>query len=122
MNKAQALQEFWGSFGLPAYDENTVPDDAQMPYITYEVATDSLGNVVPVAASLWYRSNSWTAISLKALEIEGRLRDMNPPALKFDGGRLYLFRGTPFAQRMEDPEDGAVRRIYINANAEFLSA
>lgn len=122
MNKAQALQEFWGSFGLPAYDENTVPDDAQMPYITYEVATDSLGNIVPVAASLWYRSNSWTAISLKALEIEGRLRDMNPPALKFDGGRLYLFRGTPFAQRMEDPEDGAVRRIYINVNAEFLSA
>lgn len=37
MNKAQAIQAFWESFGVPAYEESTVPDDAVMPYITYSM-------------------------------------------------------------------------------------
>ena len=40
MDKAQALHSFWSGFGLTAYDENTVPDGAQLPYITYEVEGD----------------------------------------------------------------------------------
>ena len=40
MNKEQAIHFFWSQFGLPAYDENSVPDDAQMPYITYNVVID----------------------------------------------------------------------------------
>ena len=31
MDKFQAQQSFWSSFGLTAYDENTVPDDAEYP-------------------------------------------------------------------------------------------
>mgnify|MGYP007057717663 CR=1 FL=1 len=28
MNKTQALHQFWNSFGIDAYEENSVPDDA----------------------------------------------------------------------------------------------
>ena len=121
MDKAQALQHFWSSFGLAAYDSTVVPDNAQMPYITYSVSTDSLNNVVNMNASLWYRSSSWKDITEKADEIAEAIVKMNPPSIQLDNGRLYITKGTPFAQRMSD-EDGNVRRIYLNIQAEFFTA
>ena len=41
MTAEQTLHSFWSSFGLTAYDENSVPDDAVLPYITYSVSYDS---------------------------------------------------------------------------------
>lgn len=121
MTKAQALQSFWSGFGLPAYDSTDVPDNAQMPYITYSVSTDSLDNVVNMNASLWYRTSSWKDITDKADQIAEAIVKMNPPSIQLDNGRLYIAKGTPFAQRMSD-EDGNVRRIYLNIQAEFLTA
>ena len=69
MDKSQAIDNFWNRFGIPAYDENTVPQDAPLPRITYNVETDSLDNPVGMNASLWYRSRSWKDISKKAEEI-----------------------------------------------------
>ena len=69
MTKGQAIQKFWESFGIPAYDETTVPDDAQLPYITYSVHTGSLGDLCITNASLWYKSYSWKEISEKTEEI-----------------------------------------------------
>ena len=40
MTKAAAMYQFWNSFGLTAYEENTVKDDASFPYITYQLVTD----------------------------------------------------------------------------------
>ena len=42
MDKSQALNTFWNSFGIPAYDEYTVPDGTSIPYITYDTATDAV--------------------------------------------------------------------------------
>jgi hypothetical protein len=122
MDKAQALQTFWESFGIPAYEQTTVPETATMPYITYSVSTDSLDNVVNMSASLWYHSTSWKDISEKTEQIARYIVGMNPPSIKFDGGRLYIAKGTPFAQRMADPNDDMIRRMYLNIQAEFLSA
>lgn len=121
MNKEQALQSFWSSFGLPAYDENTVPDTAQMPYITYSTETDSFENVVNLTASIWYRSTSWAAITQKKNAIAENV-GVGGKVIKIDDGYVWLTRGTPFASRMSDPNDDAVRRIYINLEAEFLTA
>ena len=122
MDKAQAINAFWNSFEWAAYDEGTVPDDASMPRITYRVVTDSLGNPVMIPASLWDRSTSWERISKKAEEIGQAIVTMDPPAIKIDTGRLYLTKGSPFAQRMQEPSDDMVRRIYINVDAEFFTA
>lgn len=121
MDKAQAIQRFWEQFNLPAYDENTVDDSAVMPYITYGVSTGSIEDVINLSASVWYRSSSWTAITKKVDEIAKAIAEMNPPSIKIDGGRLYLVKGSPFAQRMDDPSDDSVRRIYLNLQAEFLT-
>lgn len=121
MNKSQALHNFWSSFGLKAYEQNSIPDDAVLPYITYETASDSLGNVLPLTASLWYRSNSWTAISQKAEEIAKYLEEVYPISQAIDGGRMYIARGTPFAQRMSDT-DTTIKRIVLNIAVEFFTA
>lgn len=121
MTKAQAIDYFWNSFGIKAYDENTVPDKPNFPYITYSVTTDDIGNVVNLSASIWDRSTSWKIISEKVDEISKKIIEMQPPAIALNNGRLYLTKGTPFAQRMSDPDD-MIRRIYMNLQAEFLTA
>jgi hypothetical protein len=120
MDKAQAINYFWNSFGLPAYDESTVPPNAAMPRITYSVVTDMLDNVVSMTASIWYRSNSWKEITLKAEEIEQRLGEHGGQVIDLKVGKLWINRGTPFIQRMSDTDD-SIRRIYINIQAEFLT-
>ena len=121
MTKGQAIQQFWESFGLPAYDEPTVPDDALFPYITYSVHTGSLGDLCIVNASLWYKSYSWKEISEKTEEISKAIAHMNPPSIAIDGGRLYITKGVPFAQRMREETDDSIRRMLLNINYEFLT-
>lgn len=122
MDKTQALHSFWSSFGLKAYDEQTVPDDAVVPYITYNVATDSLDNVVPLTASLWYRGTEWEDVTKKSDAIAKYIGEHGHVSLPFDGGYLYITKGSPFAQRVTDASDELSRRIYINIMAEFLTA
>ncbi len=119
IDKWQGLQDFWESFLLPAYDENSVPDDATMPYITYSAETAQFENALPLSASIWYRSTSWYDISRKAEEIAEVLSDYVLIPLG-DSEYIYLTQGTPFAQRVKD-EDDAVKRIYINVMAEFFT-
>lgn len=121
MDKAQAIHNFWNSFGWKAYDETSVPDNAEMPYITYAVRTDSIGYEVNLYASLWDRTTSWQRISKKAEEIAEYIQRQNPISIPIDNGRLYITKDTPFAQRMSD-EDDMVRRIYLICNGEFLTS
>lgn len=122
MDKSQAIHEFWSQFGLPAYDENTVPDEAEMPYITYDVGVGSLGDFINLNGSLWYKSTSWREISQKADEIEKAVKENGYYILDIENrGHLYITGGIPFYQRMSEPADDMIRRIYINLNVEFLS-
>ena len=121
MDKAQAINRFWNQF-LPAYDVYTVPSDAEFPYITYSVSTDSIGNPILMNASLWFYSDSWEAISVLTETIARYITQMNPPALKIDDGRLYIAKGTPFAQRMDDPSDKNIRRMVLQIQVEYLTA
>jgi len=120
MDKAQAIDQFWNSFDLPAYDENTVPQNAELPRITYNVVTDSLENVVNLHASLWYRDSQWKNIARKAEEVEKRLGEHGGELIDLDKGKVWIVKGTPFAQRMSDP-DNSIRRIYFNIQVEFLT-
>ena len=121
MTKAAAIYQFWNSFGLTAYEENTVPDDAVFPYITYQLVTDSFDREVPVTASLWYRSESWTDINAKTEEISQKI-SRGGKIIPFDGGAIWLKRGQPFAQNMGDESDDLIKRKYLNVTAEFITA
>lgn len=135
MDKWQAQQEFWSSFGLPAYDELTVPDEVwdetlkkmvkvRMPYLTHEAVSGNLGAQTTVSASLWYRSNSWAEISQKADQIARQIYEDPRPAIPVDGGfmKIRLPNGTMHSDRMEEPNDRQVRRIRFTVEIEFLTA
>lgn len=121
MTKAAAIYQFWSGFGLTAYEENTVPTDATFPYITYQLSTDSLGYDVAGSASLWYREDSWVTCNAKTEEIAQHI-GFGGKIIKFDGGRIWVKRGSPFAQNMGDESDDLIKRKYINVVYEFFSA
>ena len=121
MTKAAAIYQFWSGFGLTAYEENTVPDDAKFPYITYQLVTDSFDNEIQLTASLWYRSESWTAINAKTEEISQKI-SRGGKIIPCDGGAIWLKRGQPFAQSMGDESDNLIKRKYLNITAEFMTA
>ena len=121
MTKAAAIYQFWNSFGLTAYEENSVPDDAAFSYITYQLVTDSFDREIPLTASLWYRSESWAGINAKTEEISQRI-SRGGKIIPCDGGAIWLKRGQPFAQSMGDESDNLIKRKYLNITAEFITA
>ena len=121
MTKAAAIYQFWSGFGLTAYEENTVPNDAAFPYITYQLVTDSFDREIPLSASLWYRSESWTAINAKTEEISQKI-SRGGKIISCDGGAVWLKRGQPFAQNMGDESDNLIKRKYLNLSVEYLTA
>lgn len=128
INKFAALKTYWSYFGLPAYEDSTVPElvpDGKggliklvPPYITFEVATGSLDGVIPLSASVWYRGNSWAPVMEKVSSMEPFIDRQ----IKIEGGYLKVRRSiTNFAQPMSDPSDDQIRRMRLNVEAEFLS-
>lgn len=121
MDKSQAFNTFWNSFIWKAYEQTTIPENTALPYISYEYAEGAIGDTIPLSASLWVRSQSWSTIEQKAHEISAAI-GLGGKVVDYDGGKLWITRGATFAQRMSEPEDSGIRRILININAEFLSA
>ena len=129
MTKAAAIYKFWNSFGIKAYEENTVidadeegnPVEPTFPYITYQLVTDSFDREVAATASLWYRGESWTAINAKTEEISAHI-GLGGKIIKCDGGRIWIKRGQPFAQNMGDESDDLIKRKYLNLTFEFFTA
>lgn len=123
-NKEQAIHNFWSQFGIPAYDEQTVPSGVHspsMPYITYEVSTDNIGEPVALTGSLWYSGTSWVRITEKLHEIENYV-GYGGVSIPVSGGYLWISRGQPFAQRMSDDTNKNIRRIIVNIMVEYLTA
>jgi hypothetical protein len=130
MDKLQAYNQFWNSFGIPAFDENSVPDEIydstlkkmvplKPPYITYAVASDGFNNGLFLTASIWYRETSWTGITRKEKEISEYI-GRGGVNVSYDNGAFWITKGTPWAQRMSDPEDDLIRRILLQINVEFF--
>lgn len=122
MTAAQALYNFYASFGLEAYEENTVPTGsgaAPLPRITYSVAMGEIGAHTALYADLWYRGTSWSEPGAKAREIHERL-GRGGVMLPCDGGAIWLQRGQPYANYMGDEADDTIRRVHLNITAEFL--
>ena len=119
MNKAQAIHKFWSSFGIPAYDQYTVPQDAQMPYITYDLSESDFDYATPMSASVWYRSQSWEDITLKCCDISRSLAG-GGRVFRVDNGFVWIFKRRPFSQRMSDTDD-MVRRMVINVYVDYFT-
>ena len=124
--KAQALYNFWASFGIPAIDEQSSYDTVTMeqlgidyPYITYEGAVGDFAEPITLGADLYYRSSTWTAIEAKAAQIYEAI-GRGGKKLPYDGGQIWVKRQA--YRRMGEDNEFNVRRIHFDVSAEFLSA
>lgn len=125
MTKSAALYSFWSSFGLKAFDEQSVPtgeNAPEFPYITFERAIDGLGSVVALSASVWYRDSSVVDINAKTEEISKAFIDRKLRMIPCDGGGLLFFREQPFAQPLKNENDEMIKRTVINYSVMFITS
>lgn len=126
MTIEQAIHSFWSSFDWPAYDENSVPDGAKLPYVTYSVNIgDITSGPVTTQASLWYRSMSWKEITEKSEEIRNHL-GIGGVMIEHDDGAIWIKRGKTFAQRSAagssgSEQDNTIRRVVLTVDIEFIN-
>lgn len=110
---ATALYNFFSGFGIPAYIQGNIPDNATMPYITYELIEPEPLATALFHASVWYRSTNIEGIAAKVDEI--RVAIGNGVNLPTESGVIHIFRernGT-FGQIMNDP-NRETKRAYLS--------
>lgn len=120
MDRWQALYAFWSGFGLPAYEENSVPtgdDRPGYPYITYEASVTPWDGDVLLSASVWTRSTSWLQADTIADQIEATIRDGY--VQEYDGGMIYIVPNDPFSKHMGDPDDNMIKRALLGPRYHF---
>lgn len=121
MTPAAAVYDFMAGFGIPAYAATSVHDDADFPYITYELSVDDFwGGEVALAMDIWYRGDSEAEPNAKAREVSKAL--IGCKCIPCDGGGIVLKKGSPFCQNMGDPADDKIKRRHINVTAEFITS
>lgn len=111
-NVATALSAFWNSFGIPAYTEDHVPDDAELPYITYTEVQPDWRETGSTQARVWYKGNSFVDVNAKVDEISKTIGEGY--SIKTPDGMVVIYKDVNFCQPQPYPEDTKIRVIYIN--------
>lgn len=120
MTKAQALQQWLSGF-LPAYATSNVPEDAVFPWLTYELATGSWeSGEVGLTIDLWFYTESEAVPNAKAQEIADAI-GMGGCMVAYDGGAMWIKRGSPWCQNVAYDTDRNIKRRYLNISVEYLS-
>ena len=111
---AQALNEYYNSFGIPAYHEHTVPDNAELPYITFSLQQSDFSGPVTHYVQVFDRSYSNSRIVSVADRIVGDIK--RGKMLPYDGGFACLRPEDPLIQLLVEAKEGGPpeRRAYIN--------
>lgn len=119
MDKYEALNKFYNSFGIKAYEENSVPEKAKMPYITYEVITSSFSDDnVALSLQIWFNETKLVAIDNLTEKISAALSGGRK--LKCDDGYIVLYRGNPFAQSIKTI-DKTIKCKYVTIMADYVT-
>lgn len=117
-NAAAALYSFFSGFGIPAYEENSVPKDAKLPYITYEIQEPDWSETASITASVWYRGSGYAELFSKVDEIEKKIGGgIRVPTR--DGGCLYIYKGSPFSQ-VQPSEKDTIKVAYLQIGFHAL--
>lgn len=115
---AVGLYDFWNGFGIPAYPENMVPDDAVLPYITYDLRFPDWRGYTSYNARVWYHDTSVLPIMAKIQQISDEIGEGKRIAIP--GGSVFLFKDNLFFQMMPS-EDEAIKLAYLSMVIHVLT-
>ena len=120
MTKGAALQAFFSQF-MDAYAASAVPEDVTFPYLTYELITSALdGGEVGLTVNLSFYTTSEAVPNAKAQELSDAI-GYGGVTIPCDGGFIWLKRGSPWCQNLQDDTDKNIKRRYINVTAEYMT-
>lgn len=120
MTKGKALHTFFSSFGLDAYTSSSVPEDVILPYLTYDFVSDSFDKEVSINVNLWFHTESEAIPNAKAQEIADYI-GLGGRVVLYDGGAVWIKRGSPWCQSLHDDTAPQIKRRYLNITLEYLS-
>lgn len=106
---AEALHGFVSSFGLPAYTVESVPEDVQVPYLTYPLTEPEWNQKASIYIQGWFRSNSNSELSALADRILQAIGQ--GITIRTASGYLVIYPEQPLCQLLVD---GDFRSFYIN--------
>lgn len=123
MTQEAAIYLFLSGFGIPAYASASVPDQAEFPYLTYDLVLGETMDVeINMPVNVWYRTDSEAIPNAKVREIHDAI-GRSGVLVPCDDGLLWIKRGSPWAQAMTiEGEDEKVKRRYVNINIETLTS
>lgn len=108
---AQAITRFLSGFSIPAYPEQLVPDDAELPYLTYPHTEPRWDTPGTFYVNVYVRSKDSNFAALqKADEIAAAIGE--GIRLPCTGGYVVLYPQSPLIQAI--PTESDVRHAYIN--------
>ena len=109
INTAMALKSFFGGFDLPAYAEDSIPDEINLPYITYPVTEPEWSEQTTFYCQVWFKKNHLGELLAKADEIVGAIQE--GVRIEISGGYVVLHPSTPLIQVFTDEDS---QRAYIS--------
>lgn len=119
MTPEAAVYSFLASFGIPAYAETSVPDEAGFPYLTYSLVVPDLFEQANMQVNVWYRTDSEADPNAKVREIGEAVPQRGLKPLPCEGGVVLVGRGSPWAQALSiEGEDPKVKRRLLNLTVE----
>lgn len=114
-----AIYEFLSSFGIPAYTSASVPEQAEYPYLSYNLAIgDFVSGPVDMSVDLWYYTESEAKPNEKVHEIEQAL-GTGGKTITYDNGAVWIYKGNPWCQSVKD-QDNAVKHRYLIFELQFF--
>ena len=120
MTKAAALNKFFTRFGMTAYPTSAVPEDVIFPYLTYEVATGDIhSGDITIVVNLWFYTQSEKIPNDKVEQIAEAI-GLGGITIPYDGGAIWIKKGSPFSQSLNDENNNTVKRRLINLTIEYF--
>lgn len=114
LNTAAKLKLFFSQFGLPAYTTQSVPEEVELPYISYLLVEPEWNEQTSMYCQIWYPKKRLEDLLTKAdqvVEAIGECKKITMP-----GGYLVIYPSTPLIQIMSDDySQSAYIMLSINA-------
>ena len=114
LNTAAKLKLFFSGFGLPAYTLESVPDEVDLPYITYPLTEPEWNQQGTFYCQVWYPKDRLQDLLTKADQITAAIG--TGVKIKMTEGYLVIYPATPLIQIMTDEHtQSAYINLLINA-------
>lgn len=111
---AQTIHNFFSGFEIPAYLEENIPDNAELPYITYSFSVPEWEQQTSLQVRVWYEGNSVAPVFTKVDEILSAI-SYGGISIPFDTGCIIIYKDNPTIQLQPyDSPNRDIKVAYLN--------